>query len=185
MIKHYPGDVCMACVDRGDAPVLFLDVDGVLNSHEWRDRAHAEPRERLAPREETHLSPALVSLVNDAVARTGAVCVLSSSWRYNHNVAQMEDRLWRAGGDAISIVDLTPTHLELHGVNFHESYMCESRGREISEWLSLHGAPGGYAVIDDCASLHPHMERAVITDARVGVTARDVEALVRLLAGGA
>ena len=77
-------------------PVLFLDVDWVLNSATWFASK--------GPMSVTEVDPRAVRRVQRIVAKTGAKIVLSSSWRGS---AELEEKLRAAG---VPIDDVTPRH---------------------------------------------------------------------------
>ena len=53
--------------------IIFLDIDGVLNSVEYRKRIQCTGR--------VEMDPQLLSLLADLVNKTGAKLVISSTWR--------------------------------------------------------------------------------------------------------
>ena len=63
--------------------VIFLDFDGVINSHEWyqtrMDRVDMEEIRAQYPFYE--LDPELIENLNFIISETGAKVVISSSWR--------------------------------------------------------------------------------------------------------
>lgn len=54
--------------------VIFLDVDGVLNSKDWLENNRV--------RTENSVNPEKVKLLSEIVQKTNAEVVLSSTWRY-------------------------------------------------------------------------------------------------------
>lgn len=109
--------------------VLFLDIDGVLNRHGLGRRV---PQHRVSPAID-HRAAALVDRIVEA---TGAVIVLTSSWRYRIGRALLGDLLRRAGL-VTPIADVTP-HLP-----------GRRRGIEIQTWLNDRGTPCRAAILDD------------------------------------
>lgn len=109
--------------------VLFLDVDGVLNSLAWCAKQPAMKRA------EDMLDPQAVKRVIRVCEATGAVIVLSSSWRHAPNLVA---KLREVG---LPIIDVTP------------SLSDNPRWIEISAWLSRHKGEKveRYAIIDDDA----------------------------------
>ena len=57
---------------------LFLDIDGVLNGHEWDDEAKS-----------CNIRRECVARLNRVVASTGCKIVISSAWRYMIHCQQM------------------------------------------------------------------------------------------------
>ena len=106
-------------------PVLFLDVDGVLNSAKWFASQ--------GPMSPTEVDPRAVRRVQRIIAKTGARIVLSSSWRGS---TELEEKLRVAG---VPIDDVTPRHRD------------RSRGYEIAAWLAAHPDVSNYAILDDDA----------------------------------
>lgn len=79
------------------APVVFLDIDGVLNTiFTWGRRPHAAA-----------LEPARVARINTLCAETGAVVVVTSTWRRLFELDDLRALLAGAGLTA-PIVGVTP-----------------------------------------------------------------------------
>lgn len=122
--------------------VIFLDVDGVLNSEVSREL----DREKFDNWMECEVSEMHVNNLKRIVDETGAKIVLSSSWRYDF--PQISGRqvisdpltmvLVRKLRDAgLEIFDVTP---DLHG---------KMRGLEVQEWLNNHPEVKRYVILDD------------------------------------
>ena len=113
--------------------VVFLDVDGVLN------RAGYRPDESvgLSSWIEAELAARLTVLVRD----TGAVVVMSSSWRLGRSLETLRAEL-RTAGVEVSLIDVT---IELRG---------EPRWAEIEAWCRAH-RPARFAIIDDEPDMGP------------------------------
>lgn len=142
--------------------IVFLDVDGVLN--------------RELPGE-PELDPDLLALLRGLLRRTGACVVLSSSWRYDHTPAQMEDVLTRAGCPC-RVIGSTPTALEDVNVPCGQ---IRQRGHEIVTWLEEHPEVISYVVLDDMDDMPGVRHRLVRTDGRIGLTPEHVERAVTML----
>ena len=61
--------------------VIFLDIDGVLNSDEYVDKVKKSDIQGI----ERDIDIEKVKLLKRAIDETGAKVVLSSSWRYTKN----------------------------------------------------------------------------------------------------
>ena len=63
--------------------VIFLDIDGVLNSTKWFDLCR-----ELKAKDPDYVFPELdtvaISNLNWVIRETGALVVVSSSWRWTH-----------------------------------------------------------------------------------------------------
>lgn len=121
--------------------IIFLDIDGVLNSYQTQP----EPEKGLM----FTIHAPLAARLNALVARTGAQVVLSSTWRCDPN--------WRATmreAGLVEMMDRTPTMRRPSGTSFD---YCE-RGKEIGAWLAEHPDVDGYAIIDDDNDMLPEQQ---------------------------
>jgi hypothetical protein len=170
--------------------VLFLDIDGVLNS----ERYIVEEYERTPPgavRFSRLIDPAAVALIDNVVARTGCDVVLSSAWRYGKDGLDAErlvvEKILRARGARFTLHDSTPTYHDVYWVRhrsiprFAEHDETIDRGAEIGLWLAENGPVASYAIVDDNADMGPHAHRLVRTDSKIGITHADHDALIALL----
>lgn len=125
-------------------PIVFLDVDGVLNSHgSWI---------ALGAPSKGGLDPVAVGLVRKLCDETDARIVLSSTWRLGGDLLDVKQRLARAGAPQLCwlIVDRTPDFAGLAG--FDDGHR---RGREIHSWRHGTGHRGPFVIIDDDADMLP------------------------------
>ena len=112
-------------------PVLFLDIDGCLNSAEtFRD-----PYALLIGTHAGHrVDPKMVARLDQVLDATGAKVVVSSSWRCGDEGQTVAQRLARAGfrhaGDVIGETS------RLDGI----------RGMEIGAWLLDHPDVSTFAI---------------------------------------
>lgn len=171
--------------------VLFLDIDGVLNSERFLVAAYASVKPGASPFDR-QIDPAAVEIVNDVVARTDCKVVLSSAWRYGKNGLDHErrfvEKILRSCGARFALFDSTPTYLDVfmakHGrvSGFADHDPAIDRGAEIGHWLleACH-LVSTYAIVDDYGDMGPHAERLVRTSPSVGITVADAERLVALL----
>ncbi len=109
--------------------VIFLDVDGVLNSDEYFDRIQNLDIEGI----ESEIDINKVKLLKKAVDETGAKVVLSSSWRYTRNALVLKKLLANYG---IHITDSTPI-------------VENKRGLEIRKWLENNDNVEDFVILDD------------------------------------
>jgi hypothetical protein len=90
-------------------PVVFLDIDGVLNSKQWY--AHdAASHEGISSTErklwEHSIDPDCVQRLNRILQQTGAVVIVSSSWRKKHALSEI-----------VSILGACPSNAPRRGWN--------------------------------------------------------------------
>lgn len=114
--------------------VIFLDIDGVLNSEEWFLSLEPADDDTCPIRE---LDPSKVELLNELVANTDAYIVVSSTWRLGFDLEDLEQILFSAGLD-YGLLDYTP------------DISPDRRGEEIKAWLDRQGrGVESYVVLDD------------------------------------
>lgn len=114
-----------------ETKLIFLDIDGVLNSaHNWP---------------ENHLSQSLTDNLKHIVIKTGAKIVLSSSWKnfFNDDLTPL-NKLGTALIEHFAKNDLT---LHAKTPSPYGKYTME-RGFEIKTYLKNHPC-NNYVVIDD------------------------------------
>lgn len=159
--------------------ILFLDIDGVLNSHDFDHEALSGPIHRDK-----------MELLNKVLKVTDSKIVISSSWRYiiHRGEATLEgfDWMMRSHGlYANRLVGYTrKDHMAVRMQPFTgklEEWPIENeRGLEIKDWLEGKEIEK-YAVVDDLdlgiSQLHPFVQ----TDGKVGLTATNAFDLIGLL----
>ncbi|MEO7716571.1 MAG: HAD domain-containing protein [Capsulimonas sp.] len=155
--------------------LIFLDIDGVLNDRTFHEAAQSST-----------IKPECVAHFNHLIHETGAVVVLTSSWRY----LTMED-----GPEYPALMTLAGLRylLRTHGVTSklqiigHTERDCvehggKNRGQQIAHYLETCEDVEAYVVLDDNAfdiaeCGHPFVQ----TDGRVGLTVADADRAISLL----
>lgn len=147
--------------------VIFLDVDGVLNSEAWYRRRLHGPRKGYRYDE---FDPRAVSVLNELVERSGAEVVVSSVWR-RLGLDELRTYLRAAGYRG-----------ELHGVT-PPSWGGSIRGDEIAAWLNAQERSIWHMVIlDDDSDMGALRRWLVKTSWRNGLTGRYVAKALAVLA---
>lgn len=115
--------------------VIFLDIDGVVNSYNTKERA---------PSRVVGVEQCLIARIKEIVDATGAKLVLSSTWREGWFYEDSRDpRDWHYLRDEFAkqglyFIDHTPLERSRH------------RGTEIKMWLeSVEYDIDSYVIIDD------------------------------------
>lgn len=167
--------------------LVFLDVDGVLNSKSWWDRRPPLPeglsddpqyhRERHAQR---NLDPDAIRLLSRIVDAAHAHVVLSSSWRAMVPLPVFAGYLRKYGGFDGHLFGATPVIDGLEGARLPGDDW--GRGTEIAMWLGMlpRGVVKSYVVLDD-DRVRGHDGHFVQTDFEVGLTEERAELAIVML----
>ena len=143
--------------------IIFLDIDGVLNSAVDSARGGATQTYDLAPRP--------IRLLNTLISNTGAKVVLSSSWRVSSSPPQIQSMLEDEGFTG-EIISFTPDLFDL----------ANTRGNEILYWIKDHENLVGdyekyknYVILDDVPDmLYCQKDNFIHTDSYIGLTPNDI-----------
>lgn len=144
----------MKIANGGITKLLFVDIDGVLNSI---DLSIAHRSLERAPRHRLHdIDIVRVGILKWIVDMTGAEIVISSTWRIGRNVEWFVGFFEALNWPMPPIVGCTPT-----GSGF--------RGQEINDWLKEHSFDLGnckYLILDDDSDFYDdqpflHVDRIV------------------------
>ena len=114
--------------------VIFLDIDGVVNCYDTKERA---------PSKVVGVEQRLITHIKEIVDATGAKLVLSSTWRKDWAFDLMNGKDWHYLRDefakqGLQFLDYTPSRRDSH------------RGEEIKEWLeNTDYDVESYVIIDD------------------------------------
>lgn len=142
-------------------PVLFLDVDGVLN------------------RNGRGLDAALCDLLAGVCRRTGCVVVVSSTWRKYPDL--LVERLFPMFAQrGIRCIGQTPV-LPGRPDGWDGYHRSAPRREEIGAWLEAHRWVVRYAIVDDDVDADDGSGRFVRTEGRVGLTWENARALEGIL----
>lgn len=109
--------------------VIFLDVDGVLNSDDYFNRIRKLDIHGI----EREIDVEKVKILKKVIDETNAKVVLSSSWRYTRNAKKLKDLL---ANYEIYCMDSTP-------------FMQNKRGLEIKQWLLDNEGIEDFVIVDD------------------------------------
>jgi len=118
--------------------IIFLDIDGVLNSRDWYMRREDRSKDPgLKERDFSYeFDPEAIDLLNYIEDKTHAKVVVSSTWRLGRRVEDLQKILDDAGFYG-EIIDKTPSmHCRIDG---QPAGYRIPRGCEIDWWLSKNG----------------------------------------------
>lgn len=148
--------------DATRVKIVFLDIDGVLNSHRW---FATKPPDRGIG----HLDPEACARLQRLCDESGASIVVSSTWRLLHKLPALRSML-RARGVTATILGVTP------------SIPRSERGHEIAHWLGRHEAVTGIVILDDDSDMAHLAPWHVKTHFDRGLTDWEVNAAQLVLA---
>lgn len=127
---------------RLKSPILFLDVDGVLNSLKTGGRYALKKK--------------CLRRLQEIVEKTGCEIVLSSTWRKDEYALKRLRRVLKYRN--IEIMDITPI-------------LYKPRGYEIEHWMIVNSYDGVYAILDDDSDmLEEQLPNFFQTDPEFGIT---------------
>lgn len=152
--------------------VLFLDIDGVLNSSNEDSDIVLETDGRYGPYE-----PSLVENLNELFANVDVKVVVSSTWRFGETIESMQEILDSIGLKC-EVIGLTKDHRESWSV----------RGNEIRRFIDEHQELLGYRhsyeyknyliIDDDSDMLFEQRNNFIRTDNCIGVTRAEVATMI-------
>lgn len=175
--------------------ILFLDIDGVLNSAAWiKSRPSKEEfaaEHGVSPEVYDNdrltwslrsVDPAAVAALNAIVNRTHARVVLSSSWRTMWALTRMNWILRRRGFEH-DLIGATPCAWDWEGPK-PDGITRWQRGHEIEAWLRTAAIPGlsftDVVILDDDGDMAELQSRLFQTDVEVGLRLSDVDTVVEM-----
>ncbi len=160
--------------------VLFLDIDGVLNSKKW-EKDHIRQLQ-----EKKQIDPEAVKKLAKIVKSTGAIIILHSGWRFWFDQSMNPIR-----EESQYLVNLFHKQkLKMKGVTpdlttkeiRRTKKFSLVKADEILLWLKNHPNYQKWLVLDDLELHNNEVEKHQIrTDSRIGISEEDVEKAINLL----
>ena len=114
--------------------VLFLDIDGVLNSDP--SRRGGKPTGGILGVDEDNLA-----VLQEIVRKSGAFVVITSTWKHRWGTP------WQPGSMRYLMDKLRHYNIEIMGITTEA--IPPERGKGIRRWLEYHGPVESWAVLDD------------------------------------
>lgn len=162
--------------------LIFLDIDGVLNSDAYCDSPeyrsetqHMTDQLIILVNHWVLLDPKALHRLNDLVNRSGAEVVLSSTWRAKYSPAEIT-KMMQDRGATFTINNSTPI--------LHDKVNSSRipRGKEIAAYIDgLKVKPEAFVILDDHDDMLGYTEFLVKTTMKLGLTADDVEKALQIL----
>lgn len=157
-------------------PIIFLDIDGVLNCQVFYEKNKQNVKAQYLKAEfyKSQLCPERIGWLNQLCIDTGAVVVISSSWRKGKTVDQLQEILNNSGA-TFTVKSKTP-------------YTGYERGTEIKKWLQDNLTHyydfDKYVIIDDDSDMLLNQAQHFFkTDAYSGLTPNTCYKIKRFLTG--
>lgn len=171
--------------------IIFLDIDGVLNSVETYEKLKEAHKQGLTLNYGPHGTiynlhdKSMVANLNRIIKETNAYIVLSSCWRYGLNsqgeIKALLNKIFKIKGN---VLGKTP-----------ESLVWKTRAEEIQAWLDCSLGFYLYAlneerknvkfiIIDDDSNFGHLQNHLIKTDRNKGLTEKDVNLAIEKLGGG-
>ena len=150
--------------------VIFLDVDGVLNSQKFAEKYYEEEGVNIF--REDILNRSAIACLKRIVSATGAIIVLSSTWRH---IALARQAL---------VSQLDDFGLSIHSDTPHAG---GRRGADISAWFARHPEieVESYVILDDDNDMEEHLPHLIQTDFYGwGLINKHALAAIEMLNGG-
>ena len=161
--------------------IIFLDIDGVLNTESWYVQMTNEtPKDKFG----YAYDPQAVANLRKIVEETEADIVISSSWKCM-GLSQIED-MWKDRNLPGKIIGITPNSVSdelLIDADIDSMELFHIRGEEIKEWLKKHGKRVcNYVIIDDMDNMLPGQQSHFVqTNPEMGITEDDAEKAIAIL----
>lgn len=148
--------------------ILFLDIDGVLNNHQYRQR-QSEKNDRFTITEavcDKHLEK-LQKLFN---SREKLHSVVTSTHRIRNDISLLKENL-----SGLRVISKTP-----------EANLERKRGELINKWLESHESVESWAILDDNTKemLESQIPKTVSPGTHAGLKSRHVDELDKVLDEG-
>jgi hypothetical protein len=146
--------------------IIFLDIDGVLNSKEYYKKVNMKIDNW------DRFDPETVKLIKALVQEFNARIVITSSWRF--------------GAKDLLFKELKKSQLLKHLYKSWETPMIYggTRGQEIKQWLDKHPEVNGYVILDDRDDMLAEQLAFVIkTDLNTGLKQENYESARSILSG--
>ncbi len=160
--------------------VIFLDIDGVLNSNFWNEDHQKEISDGK------YIDPEKVQLLAKLVKKSGASIILHSGWRFwfGSNLkplrSEAEYLVSLFSNEGISVSGMTPD-LTTDEIRKTKKF-SKVKADEILMWLKNRPDVYSWVVLDDLELHNDKIEKhQVRTDAEHGLMETDVEKALGIL----
>lgn len=155
-------------------PILFLDIDGVLNSIKYMiSRTIIDNNGNITKGwNNRDLDRVAVNYLIDIVKQTKCSIVISSTWRTSGigYSSPVQKSIRARGGDIICNAIIGRT--------------CDdysARGIQIQKWIDDNNFTGTFVIVDDDSDMEHLSNRLVKTNNNFGLTREDADKIITML----
>ncbi len=160
--------------------VIFLDIDGVLNSKKWNESHQKEIDEGIL------IDTGAVELLAEIAKQTGAYIVLHSGWRFwldeNLQAIRKESEyfLGLLKENGLSVYGMTPD-LTTDEIRRTKEF-SRVKAQEILLWVAQHENVESWIVLEDLDLCSDEVRsRQVQTNPEFGLTKEDVKVAISIM----
>ena len=160
--------------------VVFLDIDGVLNSNFWNEGHQREISDG------TLIDESKIKLLSELIKATDSKIILHSGWKYWFDsdlkplCKEAENLIKLLEKVGLTIDGVTPDH-STKEIRKSKKFSLVKAG-EILDWLKRHNDVDKWIVIDDLDLHNAEINnRQVRTDQSIGLTVEDVEKAKKMI----
>ena len=139
--------------------IIFLDIDGVLNSNEWNDNHQKEISDG------TLIDVEKIKLLSQLIKNTGAEIILHSGWKYWYAAdlkplrKEAERLQYLLEKEGLKIAGITPDHTT-EEIRQSKRFSLVKAG-EILAWLTENGDVTKWIVMDDLDLHNAQIEKFI------------------------
>ena len=153
--------------------IIFLDIDGVLNSADFFKKKHEETGLTQGGARVESIDPDALRLLERILEETDARIVVSSSWRIGRETVEIKKILRLAGfRHWDKIIDRTPS----------AGSLSEQRGEEIGMWLDEYNEDvETFIILDDGSDMGALLDHLVKTNWEYGLSEYEVKIAIERL----
>ena len=136
--------------------IIFLDVDGVLNSIDYAKKVYEETRKPHSEYEYP-FDPQCLEYLKKLVVQTNANIVVTSTWRKTEEGKKVLQDVLKQYDLADRVIGYTPV-------------LNKKRGEEIKTFLQTLNVETSYIILDDDGDMEELMPHLILTSIKTGLT---------------
>ena len=136
--------------------IIFLDVDGVLNSIDYAKKVYEETRKPHSEYEYP-FDPECLERLQRLVAKTDARIVITSTWRKTEEGKRTLQNVLEQYDLANRVIGYTPI-------------LNTKRGEEIKSFLETLNVEASYIILDDDSDMEELTPYLILTSMKTGLT---------------